>query len=423
MGSLHDDIAKAASIRAAVGRFANKVIGRNIDDVAKVHVDRIMAHPFVQHQIKTGPQDLSTFRTYLEKTIRGPASQIPRASSLPRKTKGRMAILDALTRGRNEVAAAQGSTRRARGLVAAGTVAAPTAGVAGYKEVTAAVKKPTIKDKVKSVAPVAAGVAAGAAPIAQGVSSGALRGIGTEGQKFKSLAELRKNLRPGDVVLTSPPGKNSIWKTLISAIGGDPHGHHVESIMKVPKGGPGRLVEFMHANTGEGAARNYKWSLKSEPLDMIVRRFKNPEHAKQYIKNLRALQAKEEVVGKVLGEYARGRMYDQGAAIGGGTKSFLPEFVRKLLPGKYSPGAAVCSSLPGQASPVCLAKGVPRAEIMPHHVRASKALKTVGSFTAPTTLRAKAYHGLLRAAPWALRAAIGAGLGYGAYRGVKALTD
>lgn len=420
---IYEDKEKAAFIQSAARGFFRKVLGRNIDDIAKANVDRIMSHPFVKRQIKTGPRDLSTFRSYIEKTLRGPRAQVPRAGSLPRKTKGREEILSALTRGRDEVAAASRATWKSRGL-AAGSVAAPVTGVVGYKQVTAEVRgTPTVKDKVKSIAPTAAGVAAGVSPIAQGVSSGALRFPRSEGAKFKNLAELRKNLRPGDIVLTSPPGKSSIWKTMISAIGGDPHGHHVESILQVPKGGENRAIEFMHANTGEGGARNYKWNLKDDPLDFIVRRFKNPKHSQQYIKNLRALQAKEEVVGNILGEYARGRMYDQRAAASGGVKSFLPNFVRKLLGSKYAPGGAVCSSLPGQASPVCLAEGVPRAEIMPHHVRSSKALRDIGTFTAPARLRSKVYHGLLRAAPWALRAAVGAGLGYGVYRGVEALTD
>jgi hypothetical protein len=224
-------------------------------------------------------------------------------------------------------------------------------------------------------------------------------------------------------MLTSRPGWGSSFKMPIAFMGGDPYGYHVETVTKVPKGGAGRAIEGVHSTPAEGGAAGYLEKLDPKK-DYIVKRFKDPAVRQQYLKNLLKLEESENVLESMLGPYARSKMYDMEAALKGGSKSFLPQFLQKLI-GTSEPlsGQTVCSSLPGIASPVCLAPGVPRHEVMPHHIQRSPVLETPGHYRAGRTGLQRVYEHVLRAAPWLLRGGIGAGLGYGAYRGVKALMD
>jgi len=322
---------------------------------------------------------------------------------------------------RHGVASAKSQERIAR-LATAGLVTVPTYyGVKKY-----AAKSRQEKGLVSTVAPPAAAAVFGTAPILQGLKSKALS-LSTQEEKavkqYKNVRQAERALRPGDVLLTSSPGKSGYFKGMISALGGDPYGYHTTTMTGIPRR-KDKYKAYIHSSPGEGGAAEYLAALGKDE-DVTIRRFKNKSLAKKYVQNLKNLARAEEPLENIFGESARGTMYDTPRAVRGAVRSFLPGPVAKLVGkgGPTSPGGTVCSSLVGMASPKCLVPGVDPADLLPHHIRRSGVLKTVGAYHAPRTARQLFYEKSLAAAPWAIRGLAGLGLGYGAYRGAKALTD
>jgi hypothetical protein len=278
---------------------------------------------------------------------------------------------------------------------------------------------------VSDYTPAAAGAFFGSAPILQGLKSKALSlssNAPEKGKKLKSVRDVSKALQPGDIVLTSSPGKSGYFKSMISGLGADPHGYHVTTVTSVPKNRKRGAFEYVHASPQEGGAYGYS-AHPDKGDDVIIKRFKDPAHREKFLENLETRQIAEEGLEERFGGAARGSMYDTPRGVRSAGRSFLPESVARALGGKEapSPGASVCSSLPGMASPVCLAKGVEGANILPHHIRRSAALETAGIYHAKRTGPQLLYEKALSVLPWAIRGAAGLGLGYGAYRGAKAL--
>ena len=403
--------------RATVRSFLNTLAGRNVGKALSEQHQRIMKLPFVVQQAKRTPRDMSTFESYITKALKGGERYTPGLEDLSasaRKAKGRKDLIETLTQGQGIVKTEQVAALKAR-LGLGGAVALPAAGSA----VLSSGEKTGAIEDVGDVAPAVAAGTMGASPIVQGLRSGALGLPEAKGQQVKNVETLQKMLKPGDMLLTSKPGISGV-KPLVAAVGGDPFGYHVESVTKTPKAGP----SFIHSTPAEGGAFRYGPYELSEAEDVIIKRFKDPAHTKKYLENLNRFGRKEDVLEKMLGPYARKQMYDFDAARRAGLKSFVPKFLQRLIgSGTPAQGATICSSLPGLCSPVELAHGVPAHEILPHHIQRSPALKTVSHLRVPRTIGQGAVEGLLRASPWLLRGALGAGLGYGAYRGIKALTD
>jgi len=270
------------------------------------------------------------------------------------------------------------------------------------------------------VLPAVVGGAVGVAPTVHGMTARSSIALPEPAElRVKSVAELQKKLQAGDILLTSKPGL-SVVKGPGSLIGMDPFGSHVEAVMEAPAGKPPATI---HAQPGEGGAVRHVRNLSPE-RDVIVKRFKDPTHVKRFLNNLARAENQEKALEKVLGEAARKAQYDTAAAIKSGLKTVIPKPLRAALAGKPpTSGKAICSTLVGMASPICLSPQVPSHELLPQHVQKSPELKTVSHYRVPRTPRVHAIEAALRAAPWLARAAVGAGLGYGAYRGVKALID
>jgi hypothetical protein len=404
---------KQAKFTTRARDFLNTVAGRNIEKVMSEQHQKVMNLPYVRQVAKQNPGNMSTFESYVTKSLQGKAKNIPSVADLPRETKGRLQLIDALLKGNQAVKAERARALRSR-LGLSGAVIVPGAIGAGVTS-----KYGALIEQDSYAPSIGAGIA-GSAPIIQGARSGALGRPEVGGRMIKNVEKLESMLKPGDILLTSKPGYGSHFKAPIAMMGGDPFGYHVETVLSTPKSGP----RFIHSTPAAGGASVYSGGL-IEGEDVIVKRLKDQSQVKEFLKNLKKYKGREDVLEKMLGEYARAGMYDTGAAIKGGAKSFIPEPLRRLFFKEKAPlpGATVCSSLPGMTCPVDLAPGVPKHEIMPHHLQRSAALETVGHYRAPRKLHQKIYEGLLRASPWVTRGALGLGLGYGAYRGLKALTD
>lgn len=428
--------------------FFDTLAGHNVGKTISEQHAKVMKTPIVAAQTKKTPADMSTLESYVTKALRSKKplpgvlgvgekefqETAPRALrwferrlpenmrsarkdlrnyyenryDLPKQTASRKKLTDALTEGHRAIKKQRAATRNAR-LALGSVVAVPAAGaVAMAKEGSLSEDAP----------PVAAAGAAATLPFAQGLRSGALGMAESKGKRL-SLDQLHKAFKPGDILLTSQPGWSSSFKLPIAAMGGDPYGYHVESVLRNTKGGH---TSYIHSTPGAGAAA-IAHGAPIEGQDVIIKRLKDQSKTKEFVKNLKGYGRREEVLRKMLGVDAPPEMYDTATAVKGGGKSFLPAPIRRLLFKDKTPlpGATVCSSLPGMACPVDLAPGVARREIMPHHLQRSAALETVGHYRAPRKMHQKAYEGLLRASPWITRGALGAGLGYGAYKGMQHL--
>jgi len=418
-----------------VKRFLGAVAGRNVDKEFTKRLRQIQELPFVK--LKARSNDMSTFDSYVQNALRNSRVGVPSEWDIPaamQRSAGRMDLRQALEEGRQAVKAERMRTLKAR-LGFTGATALPAVGVAalssGEPETPSAppIKQASFLRRLQKLgvendvnpAALTAGSIAGAAPIVQGLRSGAMSLPEAKGKRILSPEELQKMLRPGDILLTSKPGISSAFKPAIVALGGDPYGYHVENVISAPKRGAPTIVHSTPA--AGGADRATEHLQKGE--DVIVKRLKDQDAAKKMVRNLRQFASKEDVLEHMLGPYARAQMYDTGSAIRGGLKSFIPEPLQKLIPkGKNPlPGSTICSSLPGMACPTDLAPGVAKHEIMPHHLQHSPALETVGHYRAPRGRAMRVFEGALRATPWALRGALGLGLGYGAYKGIDALMD
>lgn len=398
LGGLHSELQKIAGGR--LQRAADVLMGRPADALFHRHLQKATSSSLIKPF-----SNMETTEGFISDVLRG-KKPVPQVGDLPRATSGRVQLVRQLAQGQKAVAGARRQTQLAR------------VGTGAALAVPAIIAAKTAEDR--SALPALAGVAAGAMPIVQGLRTGALGAGAPGGRQYKSIQQLQKKLRPGDVLLTGSAGKAGTFKPMITAMGGSPFGHHVEVVAKAPKrGGP----TFVHATPGEGGASAFVPELGPGD-DMTIRRFRSAKQRKAFLKNIDQRWAREDMLENVFGAKARGSMYDTGQAVRASVGSFLPsKLVNLFSRGSSSPGAAVCSSLVGQASPACIMPGVKGENVLPHHVLRSRALDTVGYYRAPRTLRAAAYDRMLQATPWLTRGALGAGLGYGAYRAAKALTD
>lgn len=421
---------KVARFEALKG-FWGKLLGRNVRQVHQAQLDKLMKNKFLQKELKgvTGAPD--TVEAYLRNALKGKGKGLPSAQGtrdyrqmveLPEKlSPGHKRLINQVIRGQKAVAAAQAAAARARLGTAAAAIPVLAAGGVGLATSDDAPTPEKVADAA-DVVPAAAGVAAGSLPIAQGLRSGALTLRAPKEHVFSSLAELRKALRPGDILLETNPGlRDTTWKPLITALGADPtRGHHVTPVVSVPRMLSDMAVGALEAGPSVGVVHS-DMPLR-EGADYTIRRLKDKKDAARFVKNLKNHARSIEPLGELFGSAAVKSTYDQQAAIRAGIGSVLPNKANQLLAGGApDAGRAICSSTVGICSPVELQKGVPRQHILPHHIARSAELETVGRLKAPRTLKQKWIERALRASPWALRGALGLGLGYGAYKGISAL--
>lgn len=412
------------AMRHGVRSVADTLAGRNVQQEIQKWHEQAMANPIVRRYAKKGGGGVVP--DFIRDVLAGRKDfDWGEFEALGGKQRELLGYI--LEEGIGTVKGQKARTRLARGALAVPTVVAPTA-VATTRAVSspepkvaaAAPEDPPPKVTPKEVAekaiPIAAGTVMGTAPILQGIRSGALTSR-TTGKVFTDVKEVRDALQRGDVILNAKPGWSNL-KALISSIGGDPSGYHVETITGAPKG---RAPTFVQSHPALGGAVRYTEALDPGE-DIIIRRFKDPGVVKEYAKNVSRMAKEEDALEALMGATARTHQYDMPHTKRLGLRSLLPKPLQRLIPGAApSTGGTVCSSLTGICSPVSLAPGVAARDIAPHHVRTSKALETVGVYKAPRNLPQKALDVGLKALPWAVRAGVGVGLGYGAYRGAKAL--
>ena len=394
-------------------RFWRAFSGRGVDEAVGKEYLKLHTLPAVQEEAMRQSSNMDTLYAYLHRAVQG-QEYIPALT----EGKGNPELIKSLIEGRAVTQAAQNKQLGARAL-AAGAVAAPV-GV-GLALARGGAKQ-AAHDDLDPIGAAAAG-AAGAVPFIQGTTSGALGGTTPASLRIKDLMELEKMVRPGDILLTGYPGYGGITKAMAAPLGSDPFTVHVESVTGIGDKGLTRI----HSMPGEGGA--YEWgpshlSADKYKQDFTIRRFRDPAHVKPFLENLAKRRTKEDVLGKLLGPSARARMYDRAGIMNAGLRSTLPAPLQRALTREPALGASVCSTLPGMCSPVHLApKGVPIQEVLPHHILRSEALETIAQYRTPRNWFQQGFEGLYHAAPWLLRAGIAASLGYGAYKGVKALTS
>ena len=399
----------------------NKLRGSNIEDVVQAYLGEALQHPAVKPIRKEFPDNMDVARGYMYDVLRG-SKNVPSIDDLPKASRVNNSLLTLLHKGSKAVGNETKVTRNARigtGLVVGLPIAS---GLYTTHDNSNFKLSSLLKQDESNTIPIVAGAVAAGAPVVQGLHSGALALRNHTGKQFTNVSQLHKNLNPGDIVLVSSPGvAGGPWKPVISALGGDPYGYHVQNVTGKPHGSR-KSVNFTHSNPGAGNAFPFNFKLSPEE-DMIVRRFRSPELAKNYVDNLYKKEMSQEALEQLFGMRARGSMYEGSSSLKAGIKSLLPAPLSRLLKNNVSCGGGICSSLPAQASPIPLVPGVEPNDVLPHHIRRTNVLKTIGHYKAPRTGGQLALERLFQAAPWALRGGIGAGLGYAAYKGVKALTS
>lgn len=386
----------------------DRLAGRNVAEALAAQHKQILRVPSVAAQVAQHPGSMSTFETYVDKALRGKRNYIPRPNL---NDVAHQELVQALTAGRDAVHAERMATLKSwLGLTSA--TALPVAGgiaAASYqRNKTSALDE--YRDPHRETAARAAAGVMGALPISQGLLSKAMALPAPVGKRIKDIPELLETLQPGDITLRGRPGAGGS-KIPTVMVGGDPYGTHVETL--VSKEGP----TFVHSHPFVGGAVAHQRPLQ-EAEDLTIMRFRNPQHTQEFLKNLQELKQREDILGKLLGEEARKRMYDRPAAIRSGAESLLPPAVRGALPRWKipGPGETICSSLPALCSPVSMAPGTPAWKVLPHDIQNSPVLEAIGHYRAPRTRAMRMFEGILRATPWLLRGALGLGLGYGAYK-------
>lgn len=398
----------------------DRLAGRNVAKALAEQHKQILRVPSVAEQVAQHPGSMSTFETYVDKALRGKRGYIPREMPPPptlqtilerAETENHRNLMQALTAGRDAVRAERMATLKTR-LGLAGAAALPVAGgiaAASYqRNKTSALDE--YRDPHRETAARAAAGVMGALPISQGLLSKAMALPAPVGKRIKDIPELLETLQPGDITLRGRPGAGGS-KIPTVMVGGDPYGTHVETL--VSKEGP----TFIHSHPFVGGAIAHQRPLQ-EAEDLTIMRFRNPQHTQEFLKNLQELRQREDILGKLLGEEARKRMYDRPAAIRSGAESLLPPAVRGALPRWKipGPGETICSSLPALCSPVSMTPGTPAWKALPHDLQNSPVLEAIGHYRAPRTRAMRMFEGILRTTPWLLRGALGLGLGYGAYK-------
>jgi len=400
--------------------FLEKLLGRNVSEVSARELERIMQSGELGAITDSfGPQRMNAVRSYIKNLLHGTGDDLPLTREIVGRgdpndiatLKKQIDVSDSIREGRRVLAPELSAAQNAR-LLAAGI------GIGG----PLAIHQMDATDQAKKMAPAAAGLGIAALPMIQGFQSGALRIpkslaeiTGTEA--VGDINELAAKIQRGDVILTGDPTMRGS-KAQIIAAGADPHAYH--SAIATGPIENGRL-NVVHGAGDIGGATHGSYPIGDR--DIVVRRFKDPKHTEQFMKNIDEVASREGVVSSLFGREARTKLYDMPGAIGSAVKDLLPESVRKAFGQRNRPSTSFCTSLVGGASPTCLKPGVPGSEVLPHHIESSEALHDVGKFFTKRTPGVAASETALRAVPLALRGALGAGLGYGAYRGIKALTD
>jgi hypothetical protein len=407
------------------------VTGRNWRDVADKYYTEVMAMPHLKSTGKLyGDESMKGTNQFVREALTGETPTPgfrgslvdPETGDVVSTSRRQIQALAKLEEGRRKVMLQQKKTRTARRRLIAGGLTAVGAGTLhnqGMPEIS--VKTADLSDTQKNVAAGGLAAAAGAAPIAQGLSSGALRLRADTGTNVTDVKDLRKMMQSGDVLMYGLPGTEDYGKGSISLVGGDPHVPHVQQVQKAHKGRTAYTGIDAAGGRGGGAATTEVAEELHPKWNYTIRRFKDPEHRKAFLKNLGAAETADEALEDAFGSWARSTRYDDRRSTPAAKRSMLPGPLKKLVKADPSEGRAFCSALTGKCSPVPLTKGVEGADVLPHHVRSSKVLETVGSYRAPTSLKNKIYDKALGASHWGVRGLAGAGLAAGTYVGAKKL--
>lgn len=396
--------------------FGSNLFGSNTRRAVEQGMEEINALPFMRRLQKAhSAEDLAPLNTYIERILKDPKALPLLKKNMPsamQRTKGRQQLLAAMERHQGLIHSARNSARSARLQTSSG-VALPTLGVAALSDAEEPISKTGADD---STLPAVGAAIAGSAPIAQGISSGALRFKDTA-PRFKDVDELRRALRVGDVILTGDP-KFTANKAMITSLGSSPGAYHAS----VFTGMDGNEMNRIQTASPHGGAGTTSMPLGSEHV--TVRRMKNPKDVRKLVRKIRQADRAGDVVRDALSGHSISgsrKLYDQPRAIGSALKSFLPHRLNRALSKAPDPGSFICSNLVGASCPTKLVKGLPNHALLPHHLEATPELETVGKFTAKQTRNQRLLDVLAKASPWAVRGLIGAGLGYGAYKGIDAL--
>jgi len=277
------------------------------------------------------------------------------------------------------------------------------------------------EDDRSSVVPVAGAATASALPFAQAAHSGAVRPLERTTKTLSDIEATRKNLRAGDVLLMANPTSGG-FRNIASIVGSDPRGYHVAVVNRTPARGS-KVVDVIHApGFGAGGGGALEEALPIGEHHIQIRRLKDKMHRRALLRNVRKAQSAEDLLHATFGEAARGTRYNPDIGISAGLRDLLPTQVRRAIASCPVSGSSVCSTLVGKSLPVPIVPGIPGHEILPHHIQTSNLFETIGRQTLPETKQTtRAIRGL-KLLPLATRAALAAGLGYGAYRGLKSLT-
>jgi hypothetical protein len=406
---------KTADIGDVVKNYVGRVLGSNVDNLVSSRYQELIKNPVLRKmEGEFIPGAMDTTHAYIKDVLRG-SKTLPAIKDIPRSSQGGRTrkLVDAISRARDEVLTQQQATRMAR-LGTAGAVALPIGAVALSKS-------SALRDQEgSSYLPSIAGAGVATLPMLQGLEAGAVRMPESGKTVFKNVEELKKAIQEGDIMLTGNPSMNSL-KAAIIAAGGDPHGYHTETVASRPNRKGWFNVIHSHPKAG-GASRQINDLLGKE--DVIVRRFKDPAVRAKFMENMENAELQQDLLGNLFGEKAQISTYNKPSGIKAGIKDLLPRFLRKPL-ASCAPGAGntMCSSLPATRSPVELAPGIPAHEVLPHHIQKSDALETIGHYYAPRSGAVSATETALRGVPTVARGLLGAGLGYGAYRGLKSLME
>lgn len=400
--------------------FLTAVKGTGARRTAQAFEKRIMSNPIVQRGVRRAKKVHSApiHRDYVRDYLGGKLDTkyfLP--TELLGKGRGREKLFDLLEGGREAVKAERLRTLKARLGLGGGvalTAAVPTAAYA--------IKK--AESEESSLLPAAAGVGVGTLPFIQGFRSKALGSLNRDIPKtFKNVRELNKAIMPGDIILSGKAGVGDPIKAAITAIGGDPKGYHAEVALGRDKPGAPHSGVHSHPAFGGAAPEKLRWTGQNV---VVMRYRKDPKglKAKKLMDALRKRVDLQSALEHTFGGAAGRSRYDEARSIRAGVASILPKPIGDLFLTKTpSAGTAVCSSLVGQCSPVNLSPGTKPEDILPHHIRRSRELKAVGKLVPKMSLGGRMAETAMAASPWLIRGGLGLGLGYGAYRAAKALSD
>jgi len=402
--------AKAREKTSGVRDIPSILSGSRARDIEQYYAKKILSSPVVKNWAKK--TSVPIHRDYVSDYLRGKTKSYWKPVEMRRMSGEHKNIYRQLEEGRKKVTSEDRKTAIGR-LAVASLFAAPIAAHEFTKE--------NAKKSKTNYKALAAGAVAGSLPLAQSGYSGAIRVNSKIPKTITSHKAFTKMLKPGDILLSGIPGRLDPTKAGVSIIGGDPKGYHAEIV----GGRIGKNRWSIHSHPLVGGAGYGKPAARNEYN--ILLRLKNDStrsKAKKFVSNALKKVTQQELLEKSFGPSARGSRYDEARSIYRGATSLLPESVAQLVRKKPKAGTGFCTSIVGEASPVKLVKGVHPSDVMPHHLLHSKALKPVAQYI-PKSLGKPAMFAdrLLAASPFVLKGALGFGLGYGAYRGVKAVTD